>query len=375
MKINILKQSLLEKLLVINRIVPKRSDLNILNFFKISAKNNKVYLFSTDLEISYQAVLQAKIKEEGEFLIPAKQFLEIVSNFYEDEIELETKENNLIIRGKNIFCSLVSITEEEFPLITDYKNDQYIEIDSNFFDNILEKIINPIKTASLIKPELAGVYFWLSDNYLRLVTTDSIRLSEYKLKKDLILTNINKEIKILITSKIIEEYLKIRKKPIKTKIYLEDSQISFDLDDQILISKLLTIDYPDYQQIIPKDFNLEILIDKNELLKILKLNNVFMDKTKELKLKININNKNIEFYTKNELIGENINKIDFEINSSEINEDFEISFNLDFLLEGVKYIESEKIFIGLNIPSDINIKPILIKSPLEDDYIYILMPF
>ncbi len=374
MKIQILKQSILEKLIVINRITPKKSDLGVLNFFKISADENKINLFSTDLEIAYQATIPAKVKEKGIFLIPAKQFLEIINNFYEDEIELETKENNLLIRGKNIFCSLVSITEEEYPLIPGYNKEQYLEIESNFLDNILEKIIGPIKTANLIKPEFAGVYLWLDNNYLRWVSTDSIRLAEYKIKKDLILTNINKEIKILIPYKIIDEYLKIRKKPIKTKIYLEENQISIDLEDQILISRLLTINYPDYQQIIPKDFNLEIFIDKNELLKILKLNSVFMDKSKELKLKIDINNQTIEFYSHNELIGESINKINFEINFSNINDLFEISFNLDFLLEGVNSIDGDKIFVGLNIPSDIIIKPVLIKSPLEEDFIYILMP-
>ncbi|GIW66170.1 MAG: DNA polymerase III subunit beta [Candidatus Parcubacteria bacterium] len=375
MKIKILKQTLLDKLTVINRITPKKSDLNILNFFKIYTKNNKVYLLSTDLEISYQATILADIKEDGEFLIPAKQFLDIINNFYEDEVNLETKENTLIIRGGNIFCSLVSITEEEFPLLPNYNTDNYIEIDSVFFDNILEKIIIPAKTASLIKPEFSGIYFWLDNNYLRLVSTDSIRLSEFKFKKDLILTNINKETKILIPLKIIDEFLKIRKKPIKTKIYIEENQIIFDLDDQILISRLLTVDYPDYQQIIPKDFNLEIIIDKNEFLKVLKLNNVFMDKTKELKINFNIKEKIIQLYTKNELIGENINKISFDINSINFDDNFEISFNLDFLLDGVRCVEGDKIFMGLNIPSDINIKPILIKSPLEDEFIYILMPF
>ncbi|MCS7183854.1 MAG: DNA polymerase III subunit beta [Patescibacteria group bacterium] len=375
MKLTILKQSLLDKLAIINRITPKKSELNILNFFKISAKNNNIYLFSTDLEISYQSKIIAKIKEEGEFLVPAKQFLEIINNFYEEEVSLENKENILIIRGNNIFCSLVSISEEEFPFLPQFKNDNYLEIDSLFFDNLLQKIISPLKTANLIKPELAGVYFWLDNNFLRLVSTDSIRLSEYKIKKDIVLTNINKEIKILIPFKIIDEYLKIRKKPIKTKLYLEENQITFDLDDQVLISKLLTIDYPNYQQIIPKDFNLEILVDKNEILKVIKLNNVFMDKTKELKIKVDFQEKILNFYTKNELIGENINKINFELISSNFEEDFEISFNLEFLLDGLKNIDGEKIFLGLNIPSEMNIKPVLLKSPLEDDYFYLLMPF
>ncbi len=374
MKISILKNTLIDKITVVNRICPKKTDLSILNFFKLEAKDDKLTIFSTDLEISYKATLLAKVEEEGEFLIPAKQFYEVLQNFYEDVINIENKENTLILRGERTFSTLPGISEEEYPLIPKYSEEKYLEIDNKLFENYLEKIYGNIKTAEVIKPEFAGVYMWITENLIRLVTTDTIRLSEIKFKKDLVITNIEKEEKLLIPETIISEYLKIKKKPLKLRIYIEPSQVTFDLEDQVLLTKTLSIDYPDYQQVIPQDFNIIFYINRDEVLKALKLNKVYVDQTKEIKVKINPKNEMIELITKNEILGENINKVNIKLESTDQEEEFEISYNIDFLIEGIKNVDSEKIFMGINIPSDYGIKPTLIKSPLEEDFIYILMP-
>jgi DNA polymerase-3 subunit beta len=374
MKISVLKNTLIDKITVVNRICPKKTDLSILNFFKLEAKDDKLTIFSTDLEISYKATLLAKVEEEGEFLIPAKQFYEVLQNFYEDVINIENKENTLILRGERTFSTLPGISEEEYPLIPKYSEEKYLEIDNKLFENYLEKIYGNIKTAEVIKPEFAGVYMWITENLIRLVTTDTIRLSEIKFKKDLVITNIEKEEKLLIPETIISEYLKIKKKPLKLRIYIEPSQVTFDLGDQVLLTKTLSIDYPDYQQVIPQDFNIIFYINRDEVLKALKLNKVYVDQTKEIKVKINPKNEIMELITKNEILGENINKVNINLESTDQEEEFEISYNIDFLIEGIKNVDSEKIFMGINIPSDYGIKPTLIKSPLEEDFIYILMP-
>jgi len=374
MKISILKNTLIDKITVVNRICPKKTDLSILNFFKLEAKDDKLTIFSTDLEISYKATLLAKVEEEGEFLIPAKQFYEVLQNFYEDVINIENKENTLILRGEKTFSTLPGISEEEYPLIPKYSEEKYLEIDNKLFENYLEKIYGNIKTAEVIKPEFAGVYMWITENLIRLVTTDTIRLSEIKFKKDLVITNIEKEEKLLIPETIISEYLKIKKKPLKLRIYIEPSQVTFDLEDQVLLTKTLFIDYPDYQQVIPQDFNIIFYINRDEVLKALKLNKVYVDQTKEIKVKISPKNEMMELITKNEILGENINKVNISLESADQEEEFEISYNIDFLIEGIKNVDSEKIFMGINIPSDYGIKPTLIKSPLEEDFIYILMP-
>lgn len=374
MKVNISKTSLLDKISVVNRICPKKTDLSVLNFFKLEAKEDKLNIFATDLEISYKAsILARKVVEEGTILIPAKQFFEVLQNFFEEDITLESSGNTILIKSKSSISNIPNISEEDYPLIPDFKKEIFLEIENNLFESYLEKIYGNIKTANIIKPEFAGVYMWIDKNFVKLVTTDTIRLSEVKFKKDLVITNIDEE-KILIPERIISEYLKIRKKPLRLRIYIEKAQITFDLDDQVLLTKLLTIDYPDYQQVIPKDFNLIVYFNRDEALKILKLNKVYTDQSKEVKLTINLNDKIFEFYSKNDLLGESKNIMDINIEKSNNEDSITMSFNIDFLYEGIKSIDSEKVFMGVNLPSELGIKPILLKSPLEEDFIYILMP-
>jgi DNA polymerase-3 subunit beta len=375
MKIILIKEKLKEIISTIERICSKKGDINILNFFQIKAEGSKIFISATDLEISYQSEISGKIEQEGEILLPAKQFVQLLDGFYEDVLTLEKDGNSVLIKGENSLSNLVGLIEEEYPVVNKISQNKYFEIDSNVFDNFLQMIFPNLKTSDLFKPELSGVYFDLNDKNLTLVTTDTLRLSEVQIKSHFFNSNVGK-IKILIPKKIIQEYLLIRRKPTKLSIFFEENQIAFDLGNQVLVTKLMTAEFPDYKKIIPDDFTLSIYVDKDTLLKILKLNKVFLDQAKEIKFKINPNLKNMTIYSKNELLGETTNnlKIDLVENLLRENEVFEIGFNHEFFQDGVLSIEGEKVFIGFNQSVGDVSKPLLMKSPLEENFIYILMP-
>lgn len=375
MKLILLKEKLKEIIYTIDRICSKKGDLNILNFFYVKAADNKILFTATDLEISYCAEIAGKIEKNGEALIPAKQFAQLLDNFYEDTVTLEKNETTILVKGENSLSNLVGLIDEEYPVVTKVKKDKYFEIDNGVFEDILNKVFINLKTSDLFKPELSGVYFILNQQNLTLVTTDTLRLSEAKIKSQFYSSNIP-EIKVLIPKKIIQEYLAIKRKPTKLSIFFEDHQISFDLGNQILITKLMTAEFPDYKRVIPDDFTLSIYLYKDDILKILKLSKVFLDQTREVRIKVNPKEKNIEFYSKNELLGETTNNVKIDIceNNLKENEIFEIGFNHEFFQDGITAIEGEKIFIGFNQSHGDISKPLFMKSPIEENFIYILMP-
>ncbi|MEK7674040.1 MAG: DNA polymerase III subunit beta [Patescibacteria group bacterium] len=375
MKFKILKERLKEIVYTVERICSKKGDLNILNFFQIKANNNKIFVSATDLEISYQAEIFGKIEQEGEVLLPSKQFVQLLDSFYEDELTLEKNGNSVRIKGDNSVSNLVGLIEEEYPVISAVEKNKYFEVDSGIFEDSLNKVFSNLRTADLFKPELSGVYFILTKKDLTLVTTDTLRLSETKIKSQFYTSNID-DTKILIPKKIIQEYLAIKRKPTKLSIFFEEHQISFDLGSQVLITKLMSAEFPDYKRIIPEEFNLSIHIEKDSILKILKLNKVFLDQTKEVRFKINPTQKQAEIYSKNELLGETTNNLKINIieNVLRENEIFEIGFNHEFFQDGILAVEGEKIFLGFNQSNGETSKPLVIKSPIEEDFIYILMP-
>ena len=183
-------------------------------------------------------------------------------------------------------------------------------------------------------------------------------------------------ISALIPKRILEEYRNIKRKPIKIFIYIEDHQITFDLGSQILTTKRVAIEFPDYKRVIPETFGVSVYIKTEDFIKSLKLTKVFLDQTKELKIKVIPDAQKLELYTKNDLLGESENSIQAEFKESSLqkNEHFVVSFNHEFLLDGVLAADGEKIFLGLTPTHAEGARPLLIKSPLEDNFIYILMP-
>lgn len=375
MKVTVLQEKLRDLLEVVDKIAGKKSDLSILNFFQLQAEKNKIIISTTDLEISYQAELTAKIEEDGKTLIPAKPFFAILNSFSEETIRLEQKNSTLIIKGENSITSLPGLSEEDYPLIPKFNQETVFEIDNQVFESELRKISACLKTVDIFKPELAGVYFWLKNDSVHLVTTDTIRLAETIITSRSFSSNFNEK-KVLLPKKIIEEYLTIKKKPETLKIYFEPSQVTFDLVSQQLLAKLAAVEYPNYQQVIPEMFSLSLYISKQELENQLRLNKIFLDQQKELKLILQPQNHIIELYSKNELLGETRGQIKIEVVNNNLTEleDYTISFNLDFFKDGIEVINADKIFLGFNLTDGNNAKPVVIRSPLEENFTYVLMP-
>ncbi len=373
MIINILKEKLIETLQIVNNVCPKKTDLNILNYFNLEAKNDEVYISATDLELNYQTKFPARVIEEGRVLIPAKQFEKIIENFYDDEIILETKENILLIKSKNekSFSNLPGLLEEEFPTFSEINTENYFEIDSDLFDNYLSKFSSILATSD-IRPEYAGIYFDLNKEKLNLVATDTIRLAIQKVKPQFFETNIEK-LNVLLPKRILQEYHRIKRKSGKLKIYFEENQVTFEILNHKLTTKLLVVSYPNYEPFIsPGEFLFTFLIDRDKILKALKLNRVFVGELKETELTFNFEKNSLTIYTKNELLGENRNEIDFEVKENNLTEpEFKIRFHIDFLFDGFDTIESDQVFGGFFSGPYSESTPLYLKDPIEEDFVYI----
>ena len=371
MIITVSKEKLKEVIDIVNNICPKKSDINVLNYFYLEAKNNEVYIMATDLEINYQTKFPARIQKEGKILIPAKQFEKIVDNLYEDDVTLETKDDVLFIRGKKFFLSLPGLSQEDFPTFSTINKDVYMEIDNEIFSAFLEKLYPILKTSD-IRPEYAGVYFDFLPQGLNLVVTDTIRLGVQKVKPIYYETNFENG-GILLPQRIIKEYKNIKRKTGKLRIYFEENQITFEIMNHVLTSKVIAVDYPDYKSYLnPSSFLFTVLVDKDEVIKALKLSGIYASgDLKETEIFFDFNENKLTIYSKNELLGEVNNEIGFEPKENNLdNNEFRIRFNLDFLYDGFDAFDSEKILVSFFNTGEENF-PLYLVSPIEDDYVYI----
>ncbi|GBD34551.1 DNA polymerase III subunit beta [bacterium HR35] len=372
MIITVSKEKLKEIVQIVRSICPRKTDINILNYFYLEAKDEECSILATDLEINYQTKFPARIEKEGKILIPAKQFENIVDNLYEEDVTLEVNGDILYLRGKKFFLNLPGLSQTDFPTFSPVIKDKFFEIDNEIFLNVIEKF-KPILKTSDIRPEFAGVYFDLTTQGLNLVVTDSFRLAYQKIKNIFYETNLDK-ISVLIPLRLIKEYLGLKKKGVKLRIYFEESQISFEVGNHLFTSKIIALDYPDYKGYLEQNnFLFTIEIEKEEVLKALKLNKVYAGDLKELEVIFNFDEQKLYLISRNELLGEVKNEIDFDLKENNFNRnEFKLKFNTDFFYDGFDSFEAEKVLVNFFSASE-DTFPLYLTSPAEEDFIYISM--
>lgn len=371
MKFIILKKNLKDGLKAIEKAVEDNSNLPILKNFLIESFDNKIKLSATNLELAIINFISGKIIENGGLNIPLNIFNSIINNLQSERINIELTQNNkLLIKTDNYSAEIQGLKKEEFPIIPKIKNNSnYIEISGLILKDALISVINSINLNNN-RPELNGVLFDYQSTILKLTTTDGFRLSEKTINNTQFESNFSAGFKVIIPIKTVQEVVKelqINENG-SVKIYFDSNQILFKTENTEIISRLISGEFPEYQQIIPKTFEVELNLNKDELINAVKLTSLFSDRLNEIKLIIKENNKNIELFSFNQNLGENKYLIPAKIKGA--TEQMEVVFNWRFLLEGAKNLKSENIFFGLNNSS----KPALVKSPDDSSWFYILMP-
>lgn len=369
MKAVILKNYLKSGLETINRIGAENSSISlpILKNCLIETIDNKIKLVMTNLEIAVTNFIPGKVIESGNLVIPFNIFNSIINNLQTERINLESKDNSLVIKTENYQAKIQGDKKEDFPIIPKINNNQFfLEIPTISLKKSLSSVINAAQISE-IKPELSGALFDFQVNSLKLAATDSFRLAEKNISNNQFKSNIDEAFKIIIPLKTVQEVIRVFKDDEdKINIYLDPNQILFKTENTEIISRLINGEFPDYQPVIPQSTETEIILNKEELINAIKLTSAFTDRLNEIKILIKDGAKNIEVVSYSQTLGENQYLIPAKIKGPSL----EIVFNWRFLLDGIKNLDSENIYLGFNGDNH----PVVIKSPNDASYFYILMP-
>lgn len=368
MKIIILKNHLKSGLETISKIGSESSSITlpILRNFLIETIDNKIKLSMTNLEIAITCYIPGKVIEGGSSVIPFNIFNSIITNLQTERINLDSKDNYLIIKTDNYQAKIQGNTKEEFPIIPQINSQAFLEFPTVVLKKSLSSVISAAQISE-VKPELSGILFDFQINSLKLAATDSFRLAEKNIIDTQFKSNIEQGSKVIIPLKTIQEVNRIfKEEDDKISVYFEPNQVLFKTENLEIISRLINGDFPEYHTIIPQSFETEIVLNKEQLINAIKLTSSFTDRLNEVKILVKESAKNIEVFSFNQILGENQYLIPAKIKGPAL----EIVFNWRFLLDGVKVLDSENIFLGLNGDN----KPVLIKSPNDVSYFYILMP-
>jgi DNA polymerase-3 subunit beta len=363
MQIICLQENLKQALNITERIIGRNLTLPILNNILLTTENNKLKISSTNLEIGINCWIAGKIKKEGSITVPAKLISEFVNNLPNKKIELKDKDNQLYLKCENFKATLKGLSAKDFPIIPKIKDKPLIKIKGEILRTNLAQVVE-MASSSESRPEISGIYMKFNKDLIKLAATDSFRLAE-KIIHQGQLEGTDKS--IIIPQRTIQELIRILgEKETEVEIVLSSNQILFDLGYAQVISRLIEGQYPDYQQIIPKDFKTQVILNRNELINSIKIASLFSGKINDIKISVQPKKSLIEILAKDIDIGENKSQIEAKIEGKEV----EIAFNYRYILDGLNNIFSDKVVLGLNNSSN----PVVIRPVGDTSYIYLVMP-
>lgn len=370
MKIEVLKENLKTGLNIVERVVGKNLSLPILDNVLMDTEDSFLSLSSTDLETAIKLWILTKIVKKGKVVVPVRFLSSFISLLPNEKIILEGKNQNLYIECKNYKNQVQGYNPEEFPIIPEFKNLEYLEVDNKKFCQGLAQIVD-IASPSQTRPEISGVYLFFSKNLIKMVATDSFRLAEKTVTLE---SPVKKEYAFILPQKPAREIMNIlEEKEGLLKIYFSPSQILFEFPmkevnhPQVQItSRLIEGEYPPYQEIIPSKFKTRVTLKRDELLNQIKAASLFSGKINEIKFTANLQNKEIEIFAQSPDIGESRSSLSGKIEGETI----EASFNYKFLIDGLNNIKSSEVCFDLSKEEG----PCVLRPVGDTSYIYVVMP-
>ncbi len=367
MKFSVNQQDLQQALNYCQGIIEKRSTLPILSNILLDVSNSKLTITATDLDLIFvHQIKNVEIEEEGKTTTSSSIMYDIVRKFSSGKkINLNLNDaSKLHLESEKSIFNLNCISAAEFPVTDENFNENEFSIKSKQLLKLLNKCKFSISNDET-RHYLSGIYLHTTDiedkNYLTAAATDSHRMSISKIRLD---------------KKIIFEPIILPKKTIYQLCSLLDdydgdvkisnlkSKIKFELNDSILISKLIDGKFPNYIQVIPKnnqkklDLNLKLFLDSVD-----RVASVSLDKKDGVKFNLKENTLNLSVNNTNSGDGKETLAVKFD-------HELEISFNSRYLIDVASQLDGDRIELFFNDTGS----PALIKDPSDFDSIFVVMP-
>lgn len=364
MKIRINKDKLINVLNKAERVTSKNANLPILTCIYFEAKNNELILNSTNLDMGFIGKTKVKVEEDGKFAVEGAVISQFLNNLSrtDDEVELVLEGNLLIVKTKNSSTKIKVQNTEDFPPIPEIKTSKSVKVPASQFVNGLKSVWYSSSNSN-IKPELSSVLIYSNGEDLVFVATDSYRLAEKKLK----IAKISEFENTLIPFKNVVEIIKIIEDlDEEIEILFDQDQIALKSDNITIVTRIVNGSFPDYKQIIPKDFQTKVQVLKQDFLQQLKITNIFSDKFNQVTLEVDVSGEKLLAFSENQEKGDSLNEIKVKIEGKPA----KANFNHKYITDCFGVIDSDSLVLEFNGTN----KPLVIRGQRDGSFLYLVMP-
>ena len=330
MEFTVSKPDLVRELSLSQGVVEKKTTIPILSNILLEAKGGRVFLTATDLELGIRCSCPAKVKKEGAGTIPAKKLLELVRLLPEGEIKVRLLENHWMeIVSERKKYKLVGMAKENFPALPAMPH-TLVKVPAPVMESLIAKTKFAISMEES-RYTLNGGLLILKPDSLAMVATDGHRLA--LAETDQKLSGLNGEMKVLIPKKAMDEVEKLAAAAgpdAEIDFAKDESNLFFQVGHRLLISRILTGQFPNYEAVLPRENNKTVVLERAELTDAVRRVSQLADQRSHA-VKLAVSKEGVEISASSPEYGEAKENIDKEYKGDPIAIGFNSTYMLDFL--------------------------------------------
>ncbi len=360
-----------EKLLIglnnVSRTSVGRTPDPILEGILINLKNNTLILTTNDLDIGMEYVINdCYIAEEGKTVVDCRMFVDIIRKLPNSELTIYVNENKLlVIECEGSVYKLSTMNPDNFSTLPTINVEKAIALSQKMFKEMVKKTMFAVSTDEN-RPIFTGCLFEIKEGKLFVVAVDGFRLA---LRKTLAV-DASDDFTAIIPGKYLSEVIKnISDDDNEIRIGISKNQALFEFDNCKIVTRLLEGEFLNYNNVIPKDKETRIKVKKENLQNAIERASIFSvtagEKEKKYPIKLFINLGSLIVSCTSQ-IGDAKEEVLIETEGKEL----EIGFNHKYLLDALKNIEDDEIYMDFGS----NISPCIIKPVVDDKFIYMVSP-
>ena len=337
-------------------VVGSKASMPILSNVLIEAVGETLSVTTTNLDLGISARIKASVENEGAITLPVKRLATIVKELPNSDVSVEASPNNQvkIASGGSLF-KIMGISRDEFPALPEFADERSFTIEQSTLAGMLRSV-SYAQSSDETRYMLNGVYFTFSEpedadgsGKLSLVATDGRRLA--KIDHDM---EVGEGLSgsLILPAKTVSELTRLLDKGETLKIAFNDRRVSFQIHtkdeadgfvgDILLVSKVVEGNYPNYQQVIPKETHQRIKVERELFLQsIHRAALVATDKSNSVK--IQISNNLMELSASSPDFGESHESLAIDYSGP----DLQVAFNPAFLMDPLRALTKDEIFFEL----------------------------
>ena len=330
MEFTVRKFDLLQELTLIQGVVERKTTIPILANVLVRAEGGELGIAATDLEIGLKSVCVSKTTVPGAITLPAKRLYEIVRALPDKEIKFKRGEANWVtVTCGNSRFRIAGLPQDDFPTLPETKS-TIGKIPADVLAKVISRTICAISTEDS-KYTLSGALLLLKPGSITMVATDGHRLAH--VEKAEAMEDVREEIKVIVPRKAMAELIRIISEAADAEsvgLSRDDNHLFFNMGKRLLISRMLTGQFPNYEAVLPRNNECIVTVNREEIAAAIKRVAILSDERSRT-VKLTLSDGTMEISASHSDLGEAHETLEVDYDKDSLQVGFNFQYLLDFL--------------------------------------------